>query len=100
MHIPQSVALIPIFKALSLAAFLQSNGLKNSSLSVLTFQFIPFTAFPGQASKQFMQLLHFDSVIDFPTFNFAFVNTDVNLIADPNSSVTSMAHLPIQPIPD
>jgi len=61
---------------------------------------LPVGAKTGQAKRQQLQLPQKDCSTGFPAGRGASVMTVHNLTADPNSRVTSKAHLPIQPRPE
>lgn len=60
---------------------------------------MPLTAFPGQASRQRVQVPQEEAFTGIPAGRGALVRTDVNRRAEPKLFVTNNAHLPIQPSP-
>ncbi len=98
MQIPHMVSSMPILAiARSRAAAAQAKASKNESRGTGAFQFFPEGAFPGQDSTQSVQSPQREPSTGVAASSSASVRTEVILIAEPNSSVTRRAHLPIHP---
>lgn len=88
-----------LFVSSSRAVLWQAKVSNRESRCAPICQLFPIMALAGQISTQAMQSPHLETPIGVAVGNLASVRMLPSLTAEPNSSVMSRAHLPIQPRP-